>query len=207
MSLTKSISIGMGIAIILLGLSMYLVDVEIVQVKEEENSKKEDIISQQDIDNSLSVQQIGAQILNSTTEYVIKEINYNTGEEIQREERLPEKFIGMSRSEFIDSITEYNSIASLSEIEKGLVNMCVLSFSPERVVVQASYKIEDYHHGYYLCVYDNMLIVYLADRETVYMETDIHIDELPKHYKVNIIEGLYIESEQVLFGLFENYTS
>ena len=83
----------------------------------------------------------------------------------------------------------------------------VLSFSRERVVVQMNYKFVQPSSSFYLAVYDNRVVVYLEDMETVYIETDIRLDSLPEQLQRNIIEMMWIENEEKLYDFLENYSS
>ena len=53
----------------------------------------------------------------------------------------------------------------------------------------------------------NEVIVYLDDRKTVYIETDISLDSLPAHLQQNIIDMMWIRDEEELYSFLENYSS
>lgn len=101
----------------------------------------------------------------------------------------------------------YEAFPPLSEMERGFVNLEVLSFSRERVVVQMNYKYVQPSESFYLAVYDNEVIVYLEDRKTVYIETEIELDSLPEQIQHNIIQMMWIENEEKLYDFLENYSS
>ena len=83
----------------------------------------------------------------------------------------------------------------------------VLAFSKERVVVQKNYKFLQPGNGYYLAVYDNEVVVYQENRETIYIETDIILETLPEALQRKIMEMMWIENEEKLFDFLENYSS
>ena len=121
--------------------------------------------------------------------------------------RLPDKYVGMNREEFLQAMDLYEAFPPLSEMERGFVNLEVLSFSRERVVVQMNYTYVQPSESFYLAVYDNEVIVYLEDRKTVYIETEIELDSLPEQIQHNIIQMMWIENEEKLYDFLENYSS
>ena len=74
--------------------------------------------------------------LSADTEYVLKEMDVLRQTEVETSWRLPHKYIGMNREQFMTSIESYGAHPPLSELERGFVGLEVLAFSRERVVVQ-----------------------------------------------------------------------
>ena len=50
--------------------------------------------------------------------------------------KLPDKYVGMNREQFLEAMELYEAFPPLSEMERGFVSLEVLSFSRKRVVVQ-----------------------------------------------------------------------
>lgn len=61
--------------------------------------------------------------------------------------------------------------------------------------------------GYYICELNGYLVVYLSDKKTLYEMTDITMDKIPDELKKEIKKGKYIENEETLYGILENYSS
>ena len=141
------------------------------------------------------------------TEYVLEETDILHHTVVETTQRLPDKYVGMNREEFLQAMDLYEAFPPLSEMERGFVNLEVLSFSRERVVVQMNYKYVQPSESFYLAVYDNEVIVYLEDRKTVYIETEIELDSLPEQIQHNIIQMMWIENEEKLYDFLENYSS
>ena len=141
------------------------------------------------------------------TDYVLQETDVLNHMVVETVWRLPEKYVGMNREQFLQAMEVYEAFPPLSEMERGFVGLDVLSFSRERVVVQMNYKFVQPSSSFYLAVYDNRVVVYLEDMETVYIETDIRLDSLPEQLQRNIIEMLWIENEEKLYDFLENYSS
>ena len=141
------------------------------------------------------------------TEYVLQETDILNRTTVETVWRLPEKYVGMNRDQFLKAMEVYEAFPPLSEMERGFVSLDVRSFSRERVVVEMNYKYVQPSSSFYLAVYDNRVVVYLEDMETVYIETDIRLDSLPEQLQRNIIEMMWIENEEKLYDFLENYSS
>lgn len=141
------------------------------------------------------------------TEYVLEETDVLNHTVVETTWRLPDKYVGMNREQFMQAMEVYEAFPPLSELERGFVGLEVLSFSRARVVVQMNYKYVQPSSSFYLAVYDNKIIVYLEDMETVYIETEIMLDTLPPQLQQSIIEMMWIENEEKLYDFLENYSS
>lgn len=60
---------------------------------------------------------------------------------------------------------------------------------------------------YYLKEQDGIIAVYLSDRNTLYFETSIRIEELSSEVKERLFDGLSFSSEKELYEFLENYSS
>lgn len=72
--------------------------------------------------------------------------------------------------------------------------------SQESAVVAATYE-------FVLCEEDGYIVVYYADKETVYADTDIQLAQLPAQLQGEIKEGKFIYSERELYNFLESYSS
>lgn len=141
------------------------------------------------------------------TQYVLEEKDILGNTTLETTKKLPQKYIGMNREQFLEAMNVYESFPPLSEQERGFVGLEVISFSRERVVVQMNYKYVKSDGNFYLMVYDNEVLVYLEDKETVYIETGIRLDTLPEEVQYDIINGLFIEKQEDLYDFLETYSS
>lgn len=141
------------------------------------------------------------------TQYVLEETDVLNHTVVENIGRLPSKYVGMDRDQFIKAMEVYEDFPPLSEMERGFIGLNVLSFSRDRVVIQMNYKYVQPTSSFYLAVYDNEVVVYLDDRTTVYIETGIKLDTLPESLQQNIIDMMWIENEEKLYNFLENYSS
>ena len=141
------------------------------------------------------------------TEYVLEETDILRHTAVETSWRLPDKYVGMNREQFLEAMDRYAAFPPLSEQERGFVGLEVKSFSRERVVVQMNYRYVQPSLSFYLVAYDNEVLVYLDDLETVYIETHIRLDSLPEELQKKIIYKMWLEDEEALYDFLENYSS
>lgn len=148
-----------------------------------------------------------SETLSVDTEYVLEENDLTDHSVVETVWRLPDKYVGMNREQFLEAMELYEAFPPLSEMERGFVSLEVLSFSRERVVVQMNYEYVQPSTSFYLAVKDNEVVVYLEDRETVYINTGILLDTLPEYLQQEIMQMLWIEDEESLYDFLEAYSS
>ena len=141
------------------------------------------------------------------TEYVLEETDILHHTVVETTWRLPDKYVGMNREQFLSAMETYKAAPPLTELERGFVGLEVLSFARERVVVRMDYRYVQPSSSFYLAAYDNKVLVYLEDRQTVYIETDIMLDALPLDLQQEIVRMMWIENEETLYNFLETYSS
>lgn len=150
---------------------------------------------------------VSAETLSVDTEYVLEETDIINHSVVETVSKLPGKYVGLNREQFLKCMEEYEMFPPLSELERGFVSLEVLSFSRERVVVQMNYQYVQPGNSFYLAVRDNEVVVYLEDKETIYINTGIALETLPETVQLDIIQMLWIEDEEALYNFLENYSS
>lgn len=141
------------------------------------------------------------------TEYVLEETDIIHNTVVETTWRLPDKYVGMNREQFLAAMETYEAAPPLTELERGFVGLEVLSFARERVVVRMNYRYVQPSSSFYLAAYDNKVLVYLEDRQTVYIETNILLDALPLDLQQEIVRMMWIENEEALYNFLETYSS
>lgn len=145
--------------------------------------------------------------LNADTDYVLREVDLVRNTMVETVLHIPGKYIGMNRSQFLESMEDYEAYPPLSELERGFVSLEVLAFSAERVTIQNNYLYVQPSDSFYLAVCENEVIVLLEDKETVYINTGIVLDTLPEAVQMEIIQMLWVEDEAELYNFLEHYSS
>ncbi|MDE5745978.1 MAG: hypothetical protein K2I21_00185 [Acetatifactor sp.] len=145
--------------------------------------------------------------LNAETEYILREKDLLSGSEVELSEDIPDMYIGMNREQFLSAMENYEAAPPLSEKERGFVSLDVLSFAPSRVVVQMNYRYVQPSKSFYVVAINDLIVVYLEDRQTVYQYTNIRLSQLPEQLQQEIIGVMHVTDEESLYDFLENYTS
>ena len=147
-----------------------------------------------------------AEVLNANTKYVIEEYDMRRDTSVETIWKVPAKYLGMDREEFVLCMELYEQSPPLSELIRGFQSLEVQSFSAEKVVIRMNYHYVEPTTGFYICVENNLIVVYCDDRETMYMFTEIPLLSLPEEVRLQIILGMYA-TEDVLYHFLETYSS
>ncbi len=179
--------------------------VEELASKEEQTSEPEVNLGPQDTE----AQEVATLLprLTANTSYVLEETDMRNETVVETTWKLPAKYIGMNREQFLEEMEMYEASPPLQELARGFVSLEVLSFSPQKVVVQMNYDLGQPEECFYLMVEDNYVMVYLEDKITLYMDTDISLKDLPEDIQQEIIHVKYVPDEESLYDFLENYTS
>lgn len=146
-------------------------------------------------------------VICADTQYVIQEVDLKRDTLVETSWRVPAKYIGMNRKQFIKEMELYQQAPPLKEQELGFVSAEVMSFSEEKVVVRKNYIYKEVSSSFYLVNEKNYVVVYCEDMETVYMNTNIMLDSLPDSLKQEILRTKYIADEEALYNFLESYSS
>lgn len=146
-------------------------------------------------------------VLTKTTVYVVEEYHRQTQETHIVTERIPAQYIGMSRSDLESALEIYLESPSLKDLERGLKDIRLVSFSPEKITVRKSYETEPEYDCYYLTEEQGYVVVYYRNMGTLFCETNIAIHDLPMHLQREILRIKTIETEEELYDFLESYSS
>lgn len=153
--------------------------------------------------------EVGAlgETLTDSTEFVVEEYDALRGDRVEVIEKLPPKYVGMNRKQLLDSFREYKQAPPLSEQERGFENLELLSFSPERIKIRMTYRYVQPGEDFYIAIKENEVVVYLADRKTLYIQTGIPVEGLTETMQLELIEMIYVADEEELYSMLESISS
>ena len=146
-------------------------------------------------------------VVTADTTYLVEEVNLADGTVTEKEEPIPGKYIGLDRESLIAELAVYESTPALSDLQKGFESIELTMFSKNKIVVCKYYRNEEEEPGYYLMVEDHYVVVYERDGKTLYMTTEILLENLEESLQTEIIRGKYMEDEQSLYNFLESYSS
>lgn len=180
------------------------------ETAKETKANQEPVLSEEKTyEKSVKIKEVSSagETLSADTKYVLEEMDLLQDSSVETVGKLPHKYIGMNREQFLDAMADYEAFPPLVEMERGFVSLEVLSFSRERVVVRMNYQYIQPSNSFYLAVRDNEVVVYLEDMETVYINTGIAMETLPEELQQEIMQMLWVESEESLYDFLETYSS
>lgn len=146
-------------------------------------------------------------VITADTVYLIEKVNLSDGTIEETEEVVPVKYIGLDRESLVNELEAYDKNPALTDLEQGFETIELSGFSKDRVVICKYYRPEKEEEGFYLMVADHFVIVYKEDKKTIYMNTDILLENLSPALQEEIIKGKYMENEQELYNFLESYSS
>lgn len=169
----------------------------------------EDDKSRTEQTENLQVTQQPEAVITCDTAFIVEEYNKNTDTVAAHEEEIPGKYMGMDRASFVDAMCSYEMCPPLEEQKRGLVSVEVLSFAPNRVLIRKNYerKEEEPEKIFYLVAEDHYITVYTEDMQSIYLYTDINMEELPVSLQEEIIQKKLISGESSLYHFLESYSS
>ena len=145
--------------------------------------------------------------LSVDTDYIILEHDVLRRHETEIPKELPAMYYGMNLQQFKDAMEAYAMAVPLSEKERGFIGLEVQSFSASRVVVRMDYRYVSPDTCFYLKEINGEVVVFLEDQKTIYMNTGIGIESLPKQIQDQIKYNLSLNGERELYNFLEAYTS
>lgn len=141
------------------------------------------------------------------TKLVTQKCDLQTGEVTEITGKIPEKYVGMGRQQFVDCLMDSAASPLLEERREGIAFAEVLSFSPEKIVIRKCYQKREAAKGYYLTVEENLVVVYEGNRQTLYMKTNIDARLLPHELRGRILHGWELSSRDELEKFLVPYTT
>ena len=135
-----------------------------------------------------------------------EEINQEDGSIHIEEVQLPEKYIGMTRQQLEQALKNDGAI-SLEDKKKGLISQHLESFSQEKVKIIRIFDVTEEEVGYYIMEQNHHVCVFKADKQSLYFQSGILIEDLPLSVQEEVIQGKYMSSEMEVFHFLESYSS
>lgn len=209
MKFVKGISLFLIYPCIMLGIGMYAgIVLDDYFYPGRGQSLQENKTARVETESSVvSVSAKDKEVLNADTAYVIEEYDTKRDTLVETTWKVPAKYLGMGREDFVTAMELYALSPPLSEQERGFVGVEVRSFSSDKVVVRMNYAYAEPTKSFYLRVEDNSIVVYCDDGKTVYMYTDISAPDLPEYIRTQIIRGMFMKDEAALYHFLETYSS
>lgn len=204
--LTYFVALAMTFAVLYYGSYYYALkymtsDNIITKDKLQEDNPAVDYMNREQDLNEVNAEQ--ENIISNRTSYVEESYNMDT-DELQKETMTPPvEVLGYNRQQLIDYLTTYMS----KNKDETLVNIQLVSFSTDSVVVRKTVRTIEKTYNYYVLVENGMISVYKADKETKYFDTGIHLSEVEEKERQKLTDGFYVEDIRELYNYLESITS
>lgn len=141
------------------------------------------------------------------TKLIIEHYNRTSGSMVEEAAVMPVEYIGMTREELSDYLSEYSRNPNLEDAQNGFEKYQIMSFSESQVVLRKIFITIGTEYKFYLTEENGCVTVYYIDQKTVYEYTNIVVDGLPDDVKEQVKHGKYVTDEDALYNFLENYTS
>lgn len=175
----------------------------------EEYQKQAALLIQGNADESnvIRTDTVQEEVIGPTTKYYLEIYNVKTNQMTRNELNPTSELIGMNRSQVIQYLANYMLSMPLNEKNKGLYAYDLLQFSKKEIVIRKSYNEDIVTFRYYVAVKDGKVIVYYSDLSTIYEYTTIEVMDLPESDRNELMEGVYVKTDDELYSLLESYSS
>lgn len=138
---------------------------------------------------------------------IYEDIDKKDGTIVISQEKIPGKYIDMTRSELELALYDDSKFLSLEDKEKGFISQHLELFSGEQVKIVRIYDTTVEEVGYYIMAVEQEIWIFKEDKETIFFKTDLIVDELPKEVQQEVLEGKYMDSEIKVYHFLESYSS
>lgn len=142
-----------------------------------------------------------------STKYILEIYDMKSDTTTRQELNPPAHLVGLTRQEVIDYLASYMKDLPLSEYNKGLISAELIYFSDEEMVIRKSYNEDFLPYRYYVVIKDGYIVVYNSDLKSIYRYTSIDAKSLPEEDRLELIQGIYVNSLDELYSLLESYSS
>lgn len=158
-------------------------------------------------DKVAEVDTIKEDCITDKTEYILEILNVSSDQVTSQNEMIPADFAGKTRGELVSYLEKFMKDMPLDESLKGLISFELISFSKDKIILRKTYQDLAKENKFYLTIVDGEVVVYYNDKKTVYEYTGISVEHLSADEIAMLRIGYFVEAEEQLFGILENYSS
>ena len=144
------------------------------------------------------------QKINSDTKYIVEIYNGDSEEKVREERTMPSDYAGMTRKELESYLEKYMSDMPEEDVEEGLIDINLVSFSREELVIRKTYEQET---GFILRLVDGEVTVFSRANEDEFEKTGISQELLTEEEVKALEEGYSVDNEKDLYSILENFSS
>lgn len=158
-------------------------------------------------DSSITVDSIVEDKIIPATKYTLQTYDMKTGTMEEEILPTPSYLVGLTRNQVIEYLYDYMQDLTWNEYEKGLTAFELLQFSKDKVVMRKTYNPELVDNKYYLSTQNGYIVVFYADKKTVFDYTSVSVENLSQYEQHQLEKGIFVKDLDELYGILENYSS
>ena len=129
-------------------------------------------------------------------------------EELVKEERtMPSEYAGLTREELDTYLKKCLPALKEQDVEAGLSDIKLVSFSKEEVVIRKTYVEPEQETGFLIKIIDGEIGIFNRSGTELYEKTGMMEDMIPKEEQKRLKQGYVVESEKELYSILENLSS
>jgi len=159
--------------------------------------------------DSFELMEVSAEdaIITADTVCVYQLYYLDNGEQLQYEAKPSADIAGLTRVQLSKKLARYMEQLSVMEYEAGLLSYEVLSFSPERVVLQKVYDRDRVQYKYFVTIKNDEVVAFYSDKKTVFEYTGILQYELEENIRTALQIGIPVKDVEELYDFLSGITS
>ena len=207
----KGYKIGLFFALLMIALLIVLIIWKRYTWREQlpEKFLEKDSEITTEVPDSAEKASVSSQSIRTTcdTVFIYEDIDQKDGTVNISEERIPGKYIDMTRTDLERALYDDSKQLSLIDKERGFQSQHLELFSKEQVKIVRIFDSTVEEIGYYIMAVDGKICVYKQDRDTIFFETDLMLYDLPEVVQQEVFKGKYIDSELKVYHFLESYSS
>ncbi|MCD8037497.1 MAG: hypothetical protein LUE96_00135 [Lachnospiraceae bacterium] len=138
---------------------------------------------------------------------IYENIDKKDGAVSTQQEKLPAKYIGLTREQLEEALLEDGRASTLEDKQTGFQSQHLELFSPEKIKILRIYDTSTEQTGFYIIEIDGEIGVYRQDRTTLYFRTGLDPDALPEDVLNDVRNGKFMETELQVYHFLESYSS
>lgn len=158
-------------------------------------------------DSSVAVDTIVVDKILPATKYALQTYDIKKGTMEEEILPAPSYLVGLTRNQVIEYLHDYMMDLTWNEYEKGLTAFELLQFSKDKVVLRKTYNPELVDNKYYLSTQNGYIVVFYADKKTVFDYTSVSVENLSQYEQIQLEKGIFVKDLDELYGVLESYSS
>lgn len=144
---------------------------------------------------------------NWQTKWIIQKYDLITKKTQIKEVKISRDLVALERNQLEEKVKQYVRNPEEQDKRDGLIEAVLLSFSKDSVVLLKTYDSTQNQKGFYLKIENGRVIAFYKDQTTIFLETDLSVDEMSTKMYKRLQKGIYFQNQEELFAFLESYTS